>query len=619
MTDLPEGWAEVKLDELAEVRLGRQRSPKRATGPNMRSYVRAANVKWSGIDVADVKEMDFTPREFDTYRLQRGDLLLNEASGSASEVGKPALWGEEIPDCCFQNTLIRVRAPAEFVPFLYTHFRADAVTGRFGRASRGVGIHHLSKGTLADWDIRVPPIEEQRRIVEKIGAVNERSTRAREALERLPPLLERFRQSVLAAAFRGDLTAEWRAQNPDVESASALLERIRKERRRRWEEDYLAKQRAKGKKPENDNWKANYKEPVAYDPSTPPQVPEGWALVSLDALTSVVTSGSRAWKKHYGRGTGTFIMAQNVRPLRLDLGFRQAVDPPKDDSDCRRSQVEPGDLLATIVGANAGDVCRVATALPEHYVCQSVALLRPVVPVMAEFIEFYLNSEQDGRAQWNHYMYGQGRPHLSFDQIRMTVVPLPPLDEQEQIVERVHERLARLPGLEGALPPILSRLERLEQSILANAFRGELVPQDSNDEPACVLLERIRAEREAAAPKKRGRSKKKRSASKKGEPKKLQRSDPDDNGAGSNGAPSVETVLALLKKDALHRIAKAHDVELTDRRSVAGALGPITDAALDLAALLEPLKGAELKEICGALGLSRSGNKARLRAAILSK
>ena len=104
-------WQTVPLSEIAEVRLGRQRSPKRAVGPNMRPYMRAANVTWQGISLHDVKEMDFTPDDFATYALQRGDRLLSEASGSASEVGKPAIWNDEVQDCCFQNTLIRVRAP----------------------------------------------------------------------------------------------------------------------------------------------------------------------------------------------------------------------------------------------------------------------------------------------------------------------------------------------------------------------------------------------------------------------------------------------------------------------------------------------------------------------------
>ena len=218
-------WQKVPLSEIAEVRLGRQRSPKRAVGPNMRPYMRAANVTWKGISLHDVKEMDFTPEEFETYALRRGDLLLSEASGSASGVGKPAVWNDEVPDCCFQNTLIRVRAPEPLVPFLHLHFYKDALTGEFARAARGVGIHHLGAKTLSDWVVHLPPPEEQRRIVETVDSYFAR-------LDGVVATLD------LKAAVEGRLVpteAEIaRAEGRDYEPASFLLQRILVERRRRW-------------------------------------------------------------------------------------------------------------------------------------------------------------------------------------------------------------------------------------------------------------------------------------------------------------------------------------------------------------------------------------------------
>src|SRR5688500_18949689 len=103
---IPKSWVPTRLASIADVRLGRQRSPARAKGPHMRPYMRAANVTWHGIDVTDVKEMDFTPSEYETYGLRRDDILLGEASGSPDEVGKAAIWRDEFPGACFQNTLI---------------------------------------------------------------------------------------------------------------------------------------------------------------------------------------------------------------------------------------------------------------------------------------------------------------------------------------------------------------------------------------------------------------------------------------------------------------------------------------------------------------------------------
>ena len=115
----------------------------------MRPYLRAANVTWRGLDLSDVKEMDFTASESDTYELRPGDLLLAEASGSPGEVGKPAQYKAEIDGCCFQNTLLRVRLPDGLSPDFYEHyFRAEALNGRFAVAARGVGIRHLGAAGL---------------------------------------------------------------------------------------------------------------------------------------------------------------------------------------------------------------------------------------------------------------------------------------------------------------------------------------------------------------------------------------------------------------------------------------------------------------------------------------
>jgi type I restriction enzyme, S subunit len=157
----------------------------------MRPYVRAANVGWSGWRLEDVKTMNFTDQEMDTYRLQPGDLLLGEASGSASEVGKPALWEGQIDDCAFQNTLIRVRpTDASDSRYLLHYFRYCASTGQFARSSRGVGIFHLGSKALADWKVPLPPIEEQRRIAAVLDAADELRAKRREALAGLDTLTQ---------------------------------------------------------------------------------------------------------------------------------------------------------------------------------------------------------------------------------------------------------------------------------------------------------------------------------------------------------------------------------------------------------------------------------------------
>ena len=361
---------------------------------------------------------------------------------------------------------------------------------------------------LRNMQFPMPPRAEQDRIVAEIEKQFTRLDAAVAALKRVQANLKRYRAAVLKAACEGRLVpteAELaRKEGRSYETGEQLLARILKERRAKWETDQLAKMHAAGKPPKDDDWKRKYKQPVDPDKTDTPCIPDGWAIASMDQLTTRITSGSRDWSSYYTREDGSiFIMAQNVRPGRLDLSFRQYVRPPVDDPSKSRSQIEPDDLLVTIVGANTGDVCRVTELLPEHYVCQSVALMRPVFPPVSGFLNTYMNSDENGQRQYRRYIYGAGRPHLDFEQLKMTPILLPPLSEQSRIGDEIERRLSTLAEVESEIQANLTRANRLRQSILKRAFEGKLVPQDPNDEPASVLLERIRAERAANKPKTR--------------------------------------------------------------------------------------------------------------------
>lgn len=204
MTDLPVGWEATTLGAVAEVKLGRQRSPKNHTGDRMRPYIRAANVTWSGLDLSDVKEMNFTEKESETFQLRPGDIVMSEASGSASEVGKAAIWSGEIDGCCFQNTLLRVRSHGPDPRFLLHLLQGEARLGRFGDAARGVGIHHLGAQRLNTWPVWLPPIDQQHRIVAGIEEQFSHLEQGEAALHRASARLDALRSSAVASVLAGD-------------------------------------------------------------------------------------------------------------------------------------------------------------------------------------------------------------------------------------------------------------------------------------------------------------------------------------------------------------------------------------------------------------------------------
>jgi type I restriction enzyme S subunit len=165
---LPHGWSLAKIREVGEVKLGRQRSPEHHRGPCMRPYLRVANVFEDRIDLTDVLEMNFTPQEYEIYKLEHGDILLNEGQ-SLELVGRPAIYRGELPGSCFQNTLVRFRSGPTVLPqFALLIFRHYLHSQRFQRIAKWtVNIAHLGATRFAELDFPVPPLGEQHRIVAK--------------------------------------------------------------------------------------------------------------------------------------------------------------------------------------------------------------------------------------------------------------------------------------------------------------------------------------------------------------------------------------------------------------------------------------------------------------------
>lgn len=194
-------WTTLPLSEVAEVQLGQQRAPVHAEAAVQLPYVRAANITWSGLDITDIKTMGFpNPAR---YQLADGDILLSEASGSAKEVGKPALWRNEIPGACYQKTLIRVRADrSRLLPeFAYYFFLHTCLSGQFARLAPGVGILHLTAERMLSWPTVVPPLADQQRVV---AEVDRRLSIARGVEAQVDANLKRaqsLRQAVLDKAF----------------------------------------------------------------------------------------------------------------------------------------------------------------------------------------------------------------------------------------------------------------------------------------------------------------------------------------------------------------------------------------------------------------------------------
>ncbi|WP_437896419.1 restriction endonuclease subunit S [Sorangium sp. So ce124] len=486
MSELPRGWASAKLGDVIEgFESGRNlmAAGRPATGQEY-GVLKVSAVTWGSFKSDENKALppDKEPRPHEVVR--RGDVLISRAN-TTELVGAVVIVRDNFPRLMLPDKILRIVQTPSTVDsnFLIYALRTPDVRAYFSEEATGTSdsMRNLSQPKIAGAPLILPPLAEQRRIVAKIETLTARSRRAKEALDAIPTLLERFRQSVLAAAFRGDLTADWREKHPDVEPAEELLKRIRAERRRRWEEAELAKMRAKGKMPTDDRWKEKYEEPAPVDASELPELPEGWVWSIVD---EIVTNHDhkrvplRQEERSLRRGDfpyyGAFGVIDHVNAYLFDGNYLLVAEDGKNLLERKR----PIALQAS----------------GRFWVNNHAHVLQSLGEIPLDYLEGYFN-----HVDLSDRLTGIDQVKLTAGALHRVAVPLPSLNEQKEISKIMNASLARAATSFAVVTDALSQLVELDRAILAKAFRGELVPQDPSDEPASVLLERLRAEREQNA------------------------------------------------------------------------------------------------------------------------
>jgi len=436
--ELPEGWTLVSIRDIAEIN---PRHPKGLDDSMRISFAPMAALSETGPAFDHLEERPYGEVRKGFTHFGEGDVLFAKIT-PCMENGKGAVA------TCLRNgigcgtTELHVLRPRGGIDAIYLyrflsqyHVRRDAKE----TFTSSAGQARVPSQFLTDLEIPLPPLAEQKRIVVKVEELLARVNATRDRLAKVSAILKRFRQSVLAAACSGRLTEEW--------------------------------QRAEG-------------------------APD-WEDKSLGEMAKLVTSGSRGWAKHYADSGPIFIRAQNLSSDCLDLSDVAHVQLP-DRGEGTRTLVSLNDILVTITGANVTKTAIVFENIGEAYVNQHVALVRLHKSEHAPYVWLWLISPDHGRSQLLEAAYGAGKPGLNLKQVRALHVRLPHLPEQHEIVRRVEGLFALADSIEKQVAAGMARAEKLTQAILAKAFRGGLVPQDSTDESASVLLERIRIARTAA-------------------------------------------------------------------------------------------------------------------------
>jgi type I restriction enzyme, S subunit len=368
------------------------------------------------------------------------------------------------------------------------------------RLGKGGTQQNTSQTVIKAFPFILAPLPEQRRIVVAIEEQFSRLDAGVAVLERARTNLKRYRTAVLKAAVEGRLTQVWREENPDVESASELLERILKERREQWEKDQLAAYEEKGKKPPK-NWRSKYKIPAGPDANDLPELAEGWCWVSVEQLADVGTGATPLSERldYYENGTIPWVTSGALNQL-LVTGANEYITE-KALWETNAKVFPSGSLLVAMYGEGKTreKVAELGIDAATNQACAAPVFNSASKPCQPYVKQFMLSRYLEIR----RLSAGGVQPNLNLSIVRRTPVALPPLEEQKQIVAEIDRRMSILQGVEAEVESNLKRASRLRQSILKRAFEGKLVPQNPTDEPASELLARIRAEREQSTAEKR--------------------------------------------------------------------------------------------------------------------
>jgi type I restriction enzyme S subunit len=444
MSELPTGWVETTLTQIAAKITDGSHNPPREQ-PTGLPMLSAKNIRGGVIWFDEYRRVSLEDFEVEhrRTRISKGDVLLTIVGA----IGRSAVVERNEP-----FTLQRSVAVLGELAGMCPHYLQQYTSGPeyqnwlLGNA-KGTAQKGIYLKKLSESVVKVPPLAEQKRIVTKLNALSGKSARVRTELARIETLVSRYKQAVLSKAFSGELTREWR------ESADVNIP---------WQKKTIAD--------------------VATIASG--QTPKGIesALTENGEVSWFKVSSMNEPDNLEGLHRSQFrVSSIDARKLGLKIYPVGSVAFPK-----------RGGAIAT----NKKRKLRVAAALDLNLMVLTATEVDP------GFLWWWMQ-----KLDLATISNGSNVPQINNGDIAPLEIEVPPLEEQHEIVCRIETAFAKIDRLAKEAKRALELVGKLDEAILAKAFRGELVSQDENDEPASVLLERIRAEREAAPKAKRGRSK----------------------------------------------------------------------------------------------------------------
>ena len=349
----------------------------------------------------------------------------------------------------------------------------------------GSAIPHLNKKLFKEIEFPLPPLNEQKRIVENLDFLFEKTKRAKEIIEEVKVDIENRKISILDRAFKGILTSKWRNGNK-TSDVKELLKTINDEKIKKWEEDCLQAEKDGNKKPKKPIIK-EVKDMIVPADEQPYKLPDSWVWVRLENICSKITDGAHKTPKYTNSGV-PFISVKDVYDNQISFDDTKFISQEEHNELYKRCNPEYDDILLT----KSGTIGRTAVVKTrdEFSLFVSVALLKNYKNVInSNYLSLNI---QDffNKTNISQTIKGGVIKNYHISDMKEQLIPLPPLEEQQEIVRVLDEVLENENKVKELLE-LEERIEILEKSILHKAFKGELGTQNSSDESAIELLKEI--------------------------------------------------------------------------------------------------------------------------------
>lgn len=488
MTELPSGWSRALLSEVCRIVRGVTYNKSQVSDlPNdgMIPVLRANNIQPPTISHDDLVFVSET-RVSQDQMIISGDIVIAMSSGSRSVVGKAAQsssnWNGSFGAFCGV-----LRPSSEMHNAYVGHFcRSKAYRDRTTELAAGVNINNLKPSHFDEIEIQVPPYAEQASIAKRLDGLLAQVDTLKDRLDALPALIKRFRQSVLNAAASGNLSKDWRTQNPSL-TADEMFK------------DFVPLPEPPRYKTRSDAFISGVCATAVGKPEH--RIVPTWAWMPLVQIARMESghTPSKAVQEYWG-GEIPWIGIKDANANHQKTIYKTLKNTNQAGLDNSAARLLPAGTVCVSRTASVGYVVKMGTLMSTS---QDFVNWVPTDYIDPEWLKWLFVAEKESL-----YRFGKGTTHTTiyFPEWLSLHIAVPHIEEQRFIAQRTEQLLKYADGLSARVDDARARVDALTQSILAKAFRGELVPQDPNDEPASVLLERIAAQRAAGPKLKRGRA-----------------------------------------------------------------------------------------------------------------